>query len=156
MEETLDNVIDKLKKIRKKELKESSPLDDFFEAEEKPENENNNGTTSTEGGLDITPLGKSAKTEAYVEAKETVAESYEGRKNLDKDLAKGIRELSFDELDSSPENRGMESEREKENIVIEIQSKEPAKVKQIKLIIALLDADQFEAAHQEIDNLISL
>jgi hypothetical protein len=152
----LDDIINRLKKLKDKKAKKVSPLDDFFEPDEigstQPESE------STETGLDIKPLGKQGQQEIPEEPQES-APAEEKLTGSEKDLAKGIRELSFDDLDESSEADTLQAAEEGTDRtgqqVIELSTNDPNKIKHLKLIVALLEADQFEAARQEIDNMMN-
>jgi hypothetical protein len=147
----LDNIIDKLKKMKGKKGKDSSPLDEFFTTEEDGESVEEETSSASENDLDIKPIGKPGVETTQVESPPPQQEINTEERKTDEKLAKGIRELSFDDLDSETEE---EEEIPQGKTTIEIDSSDPEKVKRIRLIVALLDADQLEAAHQEIDKML--
>lgn len=146
----MDDVIEKLKKLKQKKGKGTSPLEEFFEIEKNIGNNGDTTTESSESDLDIKPLGKTSYEEAPTKERAKVRE---GTKNSNNISAKGIREFSFDDLEAFAETKEMEKETREEKTLVEIKSQEPQKVKYIKLIIALLEADQYDVALQEIDKL---
>lgn len=152
----MDDIISRLKKLKSKKGKKASPLDDFFEPDEQEiETE---GTDITESDLDIKPLGKSGQEKEPAEQPRETAPSAE-IPTSGENLAKGIRELSFDDLDETADSNAPPTELQSETIkrhVIELSTEDPEKVKHLKLIVALLEAEQYEAARQEIDNMIVL
>jgi len=139
----LDNIIDRLKKLKKKKDIDSSPLDDLFETGKETENGVNEKTDS---GLEIKPFGRSSREESPEEEATQVPERISGTIP-----SKGIRELSFDEIEDSGEIKPSKKETKKDKINIELTSRDPQKVKYLKLIVALLESGQYKAAHQEID-----
>lgn len=149
----MDDIIEKLRKLKQKKGKETSPLEEFFETEKKIGNEVDTTTGATESDLDIKPFGKTSYKEPPAKERTEVRE---GTKNSDTISTKGIREFSFDDLETSVDTKEMGKETKEEKTLIEIKSQEPKKVKYIKLIIALLDADQYDVAHREIDKLINI
>lgn len=148
----MDNIIDRLKKMKEKKGKESSPLDDFFKTEEENVTDKDANATSVESDLDIKPIGKPASEEAQIQSSPPQQDTSLEDAKTEEELAKGIRELSFDDLDEKPEDESEEISQKK--AVIEIDASDPEKVKRISLIVALLDAEQLEAAHQEIDKML--
>jgi hypothetical protein len=152
----LDDIINRLKKLKNKKTKKASPLDDFFEPDETETAQPESGIV--EGDLDIKPLGKSGRQEEAVEQPQEGEPPAAVPSSSDQNLAKGIRELSFDDLEE-PSNGQATEERKTEahrQQVIELSTQDPKKIKQLKLIVALLEADQYEAARQEIDNMITI
>ncbi len=157
-EETLDDIINRLRKLKDKKAKKDSPLEDFFEPEEiettQPESD------IGENGLDIKPLGKSVTQEEAVEQPQENAPVGERPPHTNQDLAKGIRELSFDDLEETSDDEAsatIEQKTEKQGQqVIELSTQDPKKIKHLRLIVALLEAEQYEAARQEIDNMITI
>lgn len=153
----MDDIIDRLRKLKSKKSKKASPLEDFFEPEEvettQPE------TDIGEGDLDIKPLGKSGPHEEIAEEPQEGAPDAPRLSSTDQNLAKGIRELSFDDLEEPPDGAMATPMAQKADElpkqVIEISIQDPNRIKQLKLIVALLEAEQFEAAKQEIDNMIT-
>ncbi len=143
----MDDIIDKLKKKKETSSMDPSPLKQFFVQNEDDEAVAESETEEPE--LDIKQLGKKS-TDIPVEKKaETVTE--EVKENIP---TSGIREFSFDELEKSPVSK-TPNEPIKENgtTFIEIRSHNSQKIKHVKLIVALLEADQYDIAHQEIDKL---
>lgn len=128
----MDDVIEKLKHLKEKKEAESSPLDEFFEPEKEDKNEVEKEEEPKKDGLDIKHLGKTPPKE--VSEKEPTEVREEIKNNIP---TKGIRELSFEEDETSGETT----------------SQNPQKVKLIKLIVALLEAEQFEAVQGEIEKL---
>ncbi len=139
----MDNIIDRLKKLKKKKEIDSSPLDDLFETEKETENE---GDKKTDSELEIKPFGRSSREGPPKEEATQAPERIPGTIP-----AKGIRELSFDEIEDSGEIEPSKKETETEKITIELTSRDPQKVKYLKLIVALLESGQYKAAQQEID-----
>jgi hypothetical protein len=155
----MDDIIKRLKKLKDKKEKKASPLDDFFEPDEKetPEPDTDIGET----GLDIKPLGKTAQEEKTSEhaATDEMVEEMPRTTSTAQSLAKGIRELSFNDLgEASGEQRPESDEGSAGEYqqVIELSTQDPEKIKHLKLIVALLEAEQYEAARQEIDNMIAM
>lgn len=142
----MDNIIERLKRLKGKKAINSSPLEEFFETEE-GENHDDTKTESTESELTIKPLGKISHEET--QEKDVIETEEEKKNNIP---TKGIREFSFEELATPGETNDEEEAKEEKNL-IEIKSQDPQKVKHIKLIAALLDAGQYEAAQLEIDKL---
>lgn|GEM_PF-6452315 len=142
----MDDIIDKLKKLKGYGEMDSSPLKEFFpnEEEEKAETENE----SKESDLEIKSLGKNHQDTAPVQQNNPPT----AQKPSDNIPSTGIREFSFDDLEKSADIEN-ESENKNTPTLIETKSLEPKKVKHIRLIVALLDADQYDTAHQEIDKL---
>jgi hypothetical protein len=154
----LDDIINRLKKLKDKKAKKASPLEDFFEPDE-IESEQSESNVN-ESGLDIKPLGKPGQQEETVEQSQENPPVEERPLHTEQDLAKGIRELSFNDLGESvqadvPQPAEQKTEGTGQQ-VIELSTQDPNKIKHIKLIVALLEAEQFEAARQEIDNMIIL
>ena len=142
----MDNIIDRLKKLKKKKEIDSSPLDDLFETEKETENGVDEKTESTDSELEIKPFGRSSREEPPEE------EATQSPKRISGTIsAKGIRELSFDEIEDSGEIEPSKKETETEKITIKLTSRDPQKVKYLKLIVALLESGQYKAAQQEID-----
>ncbi|TET17668.1 MAG: hypothetical protein E3J78_07320 [Candidatus Cloacimonadota bacterium] len=150
----MDDIIEKLKKRKGKKSKSASPLDDFFSKEE--ETENDASAKASENGLDIKPFGRTMhgqdKTETAPEVLPDDQEHFVGKEH---ELAKGIRELTFDEIDDA-EEADTPKQKETKNTTVEIHIGDQTKLKHIKLIVALLEAGQFEVAHQEIDRMKAL
>jgi hypothetical protein len=139
----MDNIIDRLKKLKKKKEIDSSPLDDLFETEKETEN---GVDEKTDSGLEIKPFGRSSREEPPEKETTQTPERISGTIP-----SKGIRELSFDEIEDSGEIEPSKKETKTEKIIIELSSRDPQKAKYIKLIVALLEAGQYKAARQEIN-----
>ncbi len=153
----MDDIINRLKKLKGKKGQNASPLDDFFEPDEQEIESQESDTAAS--GLDIKPLGKSGQQSEPADQTQQTAPVAEIPSSTEKDLAKGIRELSFDDLEDTPDEHEPPPEQHDEELtqyLIELSTKDPQKVKHIKLIVALLEADQYEAARQEIDNMITI
>ena len=147
----MDNIIEKLKKLKGKGQEETSPLDDFFKEKIKDLEAEEEKNDTTENDLDIKPLGKTKSKNSVDNAKEEIV-TEKTTPTRDNVLSKGIRELSMDDLESFPEQiDNTEDDVTKE--IIEIKTTNPQKVKLLKLIVALLEAEQFEAAYREIEKL---
>jgi hypothetical protein len=152
----LDDIINRLRKLKSKKAKKASPLEDFFEPEETESAAHESDIS--ESDLDIKPLGKSGKQEEVAEPPQESAPPAGSSASTEQDLAKGIRELSFDDLEEPSDEEATASIEQKtdkqEQQVIELSTQDPKKIKHLKLIVALLEAEQYEAARQEIDNMI--
>ncbi len=150
----MDDIIEKLKKLKGKKSKSVSPLDDFFSIEE--ETENDASAETSENGLNIKPFGRTMQGQDKTEtASKVPPDDQEHFVREEHELAKGIRELTFDEIEDAEET-DTPKQKATENTTVEIQIGDQTKIKHIKLIVALLEAGQFEVAHQEIDRMKAL
>jgi hypothetical protein len=150
----LDDIIDKIKKLKEKKSHGSSPLDDFFEEEKVQENEEEI-SKKEKSDLDIKPLGRTSSDKADTPTKQIIPTGENATATTNVDLpSRGIREVTFDEMEESEESVDADKVSAAPDNSIEIKTQDPAKVKHIKLIVALLDAEQYEAARSEVDKLI--
>lgn len=146
----MDDIIEKLKKLKGNGQEETSPLDDFFKEKIKDLEAEEEKSETTENDLDIKPLGKTKeKNSTTVNTNEEIV-TEKSVPNRDNVLSKGIRELSMDDLENFPEETDAT---ENDVETIEIKTTNPQKVKLLKLIVALLEAEQYEAAYREIEKL---
>lgn len=154
----MDDIINRLRKLKNKKAQKASPLEDFFEPDETEAAPSESDIEETD--LDIKPLGKTGQESSAVEQPQESDPSIESPPGTAQDLAKGIRELSFDDLEESPDEEApAPTEQESEGHVqqvIELSTQDPNKIKHLRLIVALLEAEQYEAARQEIDNMITI
>ena len=146
----MDDIIEKLKKLKGNGQEETSPLDDFFKEKIKDLEAEEEKSETTVNDLDIKPLGKTKeKNSTTVNTNEEIV-TEKSVPNRDNVLSKGIRELSMDDLENFPEETDAT---ENDVKTIEIKTTNPQKVKLLKLIVALLEAEQYEAAYREIEKL---
>jgi len=150
MEATMDDIIEKLKKLKGNGQEETSPLDDFFKEKIKDLEAEEEKSETTENDLDIKPLGKTKKKNSTTVNTNEEIVTEKSVPNRDNVLSKGIRELSMDDLENFPEETDAT---ENDVETIEIKTTNPQKVKLLKLIVALLEAEQYEAAYREIEKL---
>ncbi|OQX52120.1 MAG: hypothetical protein B5M53_09375 [Candidatus Cloacimonas sp. 4484_209] len=146
----MDDIIEKLKKLKGNGQEETSPLDDFFKEKIKDLEAEEEKSETTENDLDIKPLGKTKKKNSTTVNTNEEIVTEKSVPNRDNVLSKGIRELSMDDLENFPEETDAT---ENDVETIEIKTTNPQKVKLLKLIVALLEAEQYEAAYREIEKL---
>ena len=146
----MDDIIEKLKKLKGNGQEETSPLDDFFKEKIKDLEAEEEKSETTENDLDIKPLGKTKKKNSTTVNTNEEIVTEKSVPNRDNVLSKGIRELSMDDLENFPEETDAT---ENDVKTIEIKTTNPQKVKLLKLIVALLEAEQYEAAYREIEKL---
>lgn len=150
----MDDIIDKIKKLKEKKSKDASPLDDFFEEEKADENEEEI-SKKEKSDLDIKPLGKSSSDKEDTPSSKTIPPKRKAATSENADIpSKGIREVNFDEMEESEGSTDSEEISTVSDNFIEIKTQDPEKLKHIKLIVALLDAEQYKAARSEFNKLV--
>jgi len=147
----LDDIIKKLRKLKGEKGKTVSPLDDFFETKEGNEEENDKYLETNTDDIDIKPFGKQTSQDTLKKDEKEITK--EVKDNLP---TKGIREFTFDDLEKADKTVSLEEEIKNVKSTVVIKSENTEKIKRIKLITALLDAEQYETARQEINKLENL
>lgn len=147
----MDDIIKKLRKLKGEKGKTVSPLDDFFETKEGNEEENDKYLETNTDDIDIKPFGKQTSQDTLKKDEKEITK--EVKDNLP---TKGIREFTFDDLEKADKTVSLEEEIKNVKSTVVIKSENTEKIKRIKLITALLDAEQYETARQEINKLENL